>query len=134
MVSKEHNIVQNKYNDLQKQVEIINDISATKLKNDKMANMDLYKGPKEQNDKLTSILRKNEDDLSKLNKKLEYTLNNINIHENELLQSKHKKAVLSKPKPTNIEQNELSRSTSVINKPKTRNTTKKCIVKKVKRC
>jgi hypothetical protein len=99
MISKEHNIVQNKYNGLQKQVEKINDISSTKLKNDKMVSIDIYKSLMEQNNKLTSILRKNESDLSNLNKKLEYTLNNINIHENE---SSHSKAVLTKPKKTTM--------------------------------
>jgi hypothetical protein len=38
MFSNDHIIVQNKYNDLQRQVKLINDISATKLKKDKISN------------------------------------------------------------------------------------------------
>lgn len=86
MVSNDHIIVQNKYNDLQRQVQLINDVSATKLKMDKK---ELYKQLQEQNIHLIDIIKKNESGLTNINKKLDNTLHNMNIHETESL--KHKK-------------------------------------------
>jgi hypothetical protein len=88
MISKEHIDVQNKYAELKRQVEKVNDISAAKLNS--------YKKLEAENKYLVNLLKQNEQILSNVNKKLDYTLNSITDKTN----TKYKKIKKCLPKPT----------------------------------